>query len=185
VDRGTWDMGHGTMPQPVPCETAHFSGLPSSAEDPEIGPWSPGALEWSRVYSAQWNVVVGPRIPPSWSKSTQLFHATGDATMPQCDNFEAEQSSPGVRSLVRPASLVLIHVLGMNHTQMSCQCIVSAERLLLGAQRTVHLLLPGIVDGVLVPGQIVRSREDGVARLARRWVDSLALCQVSIRFHFR
>ncbi len=85
---------------------------------------------------------------------------------------------------MRAPSLVLINVLGMHNTQMSCQCVVPAEALLLGAQRTVHLLLPGIMDRVLVPGQIVRSREDRVARLARRGVDSLALSQVSMIFHF-
>jgi len=90
-----------------------------------------------------------------------------------------------VRSVVRAPSLVLIHVLGMHHTQMSCQCVVPAECLFLGAQRTVHLLLPGIVDGVLVPGQIVRSREDGVARLARRGVDSLALVWPRLRVTLR
>jgi hypothetical protein len=43
-----------------------------------------------------------------------------------------------------------------------------------GTSRTVHFLLPGIVDGVLVPGEIIRPREDGVARLTRRGVESPA-----------
>ena len=89
-----------------------------------------------------------------------------------------------MRSVVRAASLVLIYVLGMHNTQMSCQCVIPAECLLLGAQRTVHFLLPGVMDRVLVPGQIVRSREDRVARLARRGVDSLALSQISMILHF-
>jgi len=41
-----------------------------------------------------------------------------------------------------------------------------------GTSRTVHFLLPGIVDGVLVPGETIRPREDGVARLICRGVDS-------------
>ena len=77
------------------------------------------------------------------------------------------------------AALRKVDVIRVHDSQMSGESIVPAERLLLGAQRTVHLLLAAVVDGVLVPGQIVRPREDGVARFARRWVDALALCQVS------
>jgi len=76
-------------------------------------------------------------------------------------------------------------VIRVHHSQMSGEGIVPAERLLLGAQRTVHFLLAGIVDRVLVPGQIVRSREDGVARLARRWVDALALVWPRLRIALR
>jgi hypothetical protein len=65
---------------------------------------------------------------------------------------------------------------------MSCQCVVPAERFLFGTQRTVHLLLPSIVDRVLVPSQIVGPRENGVAWLSRRRVNSLALSQVSMGF---
>jgi hypothetical protein len=49
---------------------------------------------------------------------------------------------------------------------MAIEGIVPAKRLLLGAQRRVQLLLAGIVDHVLVPGQIVRPREDGITPLA-------------------
>jgi len=82
-------------------------------------------------------------------------------------------------SFVSAPALGQVDVIRVDDTQMAGEGVVPAERLLLGAQRTVHLLLAGIVDRVLVPGQIVRPREDGVARLARRWVDALALCQVS------
>ena len=84
------------------------------------------------------------------------------------------------RSLVSAAAFGEVDVIRVHHPQMSGESIVPAERLLLGAQRTVHLLLAGVVNRVLVPRQIVRPREDGVARLARRGIDALALCQVSI-----
>ena len=89
-----------------------------------------------------------------------------------------------LHSLVSAPALREVDVIRVDDTQMAGEGVVPAERLLLGAQRTVHLLLAGIVDRVLVPGQIVRSREDRVARLARRGVDSLALSQVSMIFHF-
>jgi len=55
----------------------------------------------------------------------------------------------------------------VNDSEMSGERIVPAERLLLRTQRAVDLLLPGVVDRILVPREIVRAREDGVAWLAR------------------
>lgn len=54
------------------------------------------------------------------------------------------------------------------------QRVVSRKRLLLGAQVTADFLLARIVYRVLVPGEVVRPREDGVARFARRRIDALA-----------
>jgi hypothetical protein len=119
----------------------------------------------------------GPTMPSSEPASQCGPNLpTHDATiMPESPNK--------VRSLVQtPAAPALrqIDMLGVHHAEMSGKCIIPAERLLLGAQRTVHLLLAGVVDSVLVPGEIVRAREDGVARFAGRRVNPLALWLVSI-----
>lgn len=45
----------------------------------------------------------------------------------------------------------------VHHTHMTGQRIVSAECLLFGAEMTADLLLPCVVDGVLMAGQIVGS----------------------------
>lgn len=45
--------------------------------------------------------------------------------------------------------------------------IVPAKALLLGAQRTMHLLLARIVNRVFMSREIVRPGEDGIARLSR------------------
>lgn len=71
--------------------------------------------------------------------------------------------------------------LGMYDAHMSSEGIVPAERLLFGTQVTSHLLLARIVNGVLVSCEVVRSREDGVARLARRGIDALAFVGSRLR----
>ena len=58
-------------------------------------------------------------------------------------------------SFVSAPALGQVDVIRVDDTQMAGEGVVPAERLLLGAQRTVHLLLAGIVDRVLVPGQII------------------------------
>lgn len=63
---------------------------------------------------------------------------------------------------------------GVAHPVVPRQCISTAERLLLCTQVAVHFLLFGVVDRVLMPGQVVRPREDGVARLAGAGVDAIA-----------
>lgn len=73
----------------------------------------------------------------------------------------------------------------MHHPHVSCQRVVPAERLLLRTDRAVHLLLPRIVDGVLVAGQIVGPREDGVAGLSGRRVNSLAFVRPRLRVALR
>lgn len=62
----------------------------------------------------------------------------------------------------------------MAHPVVSRQCIGTAKGLLLRTQVAVHFLLLGVVDRVLMPGQVVRSREDGVAGLAGAGVDAIA-----------
>lgn len=73
------------------------------------------------------------------------------------------------------SALDQIGVLGMHYAEMTSERIVSAERLFLGAQRAVHLELARVVNCVLMSGEIVRPRENGIARFSGRWVDSLAL----------
>lgn len=74
-----------------------------------------------------------------------------------------------------PPPLRHINMLRMDHAQMTSQSVIPAECLLLGTQVTMNFLLARIVDGVLVPREIVWPREDGVAGLSCRWIDSLAL----------
>lgn len=57
---------------------------------------------------------------------------------------------------------------------VSRQCISTAKGLFLRTQVAVHLLLLGVVDRILVPCQVVRSREDGVAGLASARIDAIA-----------
>lgn len=71
--------------------------------------------------------------------------------------------------------------LGMHHSHVTCQCVIAGKGLLLDAESAAHLLLAGIVDRVLVTGQVVRAREDSVARLARGWVDALTLVGARLR----
>ena len=65
--------------------------------------------------------------------------------------------------------------LRVHNAHVPCQCIVAREGLLLNTKCTAHLLLASIVNGVLVTGKVVWSREDRVARLARCGVDALTL----------
>jgi hypothetical protein len=58
---------------------------------------------------------------------------------------------------------------------MPSERIVPAKGLVLGANRAMHLLLTGVMNGVFVAGEVVRTGEDGVARLAGRRIDSFAL----------
>lgn len=73
------------------------------------------------------------------------------------------------------ASSVLAGELNIRVTNsvVSRKRISATECLLLGTQVAVHLLLLGIVNGILVPGQVVGPREDGIAGLASAWVDAV------------
>ncbi len=62
----------------------------------------------------------------------------------------------------------------MHHPHMSRQRIIAAERLLLSAQPTAHLLLLPIVDRVLMSRQVIAPAEDRIARLARTRIGPLA-----------
>jgi hypothetical protein len=72
-------------------------------------------------------------------------------------------------------ALVELDMLRVDYAQVPSKSVVPAESLLFGADGTVHLLLTGVVYRILVPGQIVRPRKDGITRLSSRGVDSLAL----------
>lgn len=70
--------------------------------------------------------------------------------------------------------------LWMDHSHVPGESVIPGKRLLLGAERTSDFLLAGVVDCVFVPCEVVRPREDGVAGLARRRVDTLALVWASL-----
>jgi len=65
--------------------------------------------------------------------------------------------------------------LRMHDTHVSRQSIVAREGLLLYAERAANFLFAGIVNGVLVTGEIIRTREDRITRLAGCRVDTLTL----------
>jgi hypothetical protein len=65
--------------------------------------------------------------------------------------------------------------LRMHDTHVSRQSIVARECLLFDAKRATDFLLASVVDGVLVTGEIIRTREDRIARLAGCGVDALTL----------
>jgi hypothetical protein len=62
----------------------------------------------------------------------------------------------------------------VNDTHVPSQSIIAGERLFLGAQMAADLLLTGVVDRILVPRQVVWSREDRPAWLACLRVDPVA-----------
>lgn len=68
----------------------------------------------------------------------------------------------------------------MYNTHVSCESVVARKGLLLTAMRALHLLLAIVVDGILVSRQVVGPREDGVARLARGWVNAAALVRTGL-----
>jgi len=82
-------------------------------------------------------------------------------------------------------ALVELNVLRMDNSQVSGECIVSAECFLFRTDGTVNLLLTGVVDRVFVPGEIVRPGKDGVAWLSGRRVDSFALVRPRLGISLR
>lgn len=71
--------------------------------------------------------------------------------------------------------------LWMDDSHVSGESVIPGEGLFLGAERTPDLLLADVVDRVFVPCEIVRPREDGIAGLACRRVDTLALVRPGLR----
>ena len=57
-------------------------------------------------------------------------------------------------------------VVGMADAEMSRQGVVPAESFFFGTQVTTHFLLASVVDSIFVACQIIRSRENGIARFA-------------------
>ncbi len=58
---------------------------------------------------------------------------------------------------------------------MTREGIVSAERLLLGTQRTVDLEFPRVMYCVFMSREVVRSGEDGIAGFSGRRINSFTL----------
>lgn len=92
------------------------------------------------------------------------------------DDFtrEANSGTPATSMLAREWHF------RVTHPVMPRQCVGAAEGLLLGAETASHLLLAGIMDGVLVTGQVVGPREDGVALLPGAGVDSIAAMRAGL-----
>jgi len=57
--------------------------------------------------------------------------------------------------------------LGMHDAHVPRECVAARKGFFLLAERAARFLLADVVDRVLVPREIVRPREDGVARLSR------------------
>jgi hypothetical protein len=74
--------------------------------------------------------------------------------------------------LARPCLLLARCVLTYHVT---CQCVIAREGLLFDAQCAADLLLAPVMNRVLVPSEVIRPREDGVARLPGSGVDALTL----------
>jgi hypothetical protein len=64
--------------------------------------------------------------------------------------------------------------LRVHDSHVSRQCVVPTETLFFCTKLTPHLLLPGIMDGIFMPREIVRSAEDCVAGFSGRRIDPLA-----------
>lgn len=62
----------------------------------------------------------------------------------------------------------------MAHSVVARERISSAECLFNGAEIAADLDLFAVVDGVLMPGQVIGAREDGTARLSSARVDAIA-----------
>lgn len=86
-----------------------------------------------------------------------------------------------IASATSATSLHFPLYIGMHDPHVSGKGIVSAEGLLLTTVLASHLDLLTVVDGILVACQIVRSREDGVARLSGGGIDACALVRASLR----
>lgn len=97
----------------------------------------------------------------------------GKGKMIKCDQLWSSLIAASL--LARPINF------GMHNAHMPCKGIIPTEGLLFGAQVASDLKLARIVDRIFVPSQIVRSREDRIARLSSRWVDALALVRSSLR----
>lgn len=74
--------------------------------------------------------------------------------------------------------------LRMDDTHVPRQRIIAAECLLLDAKCAADFLLAGIVNCVFMSGEVIGSREDGVARLAGGGVNALTLVWARLRVPF-
>ncbi len=70
--------------------------------------------------------------------------------------------------------------LWMYHAHMSGQGIVATECFLLYTKRAPHFLLSHIVYGVLVPGEVIRPGENGIAGFPCCRIDTLTLVRTAL-----
>ena len=120
--------------------------------------------------------LLQPRqqILPAWCWCSAVD--SGVSLMPRTLGFRQNllPSACLITTTTRPVLTREVN-LRVHNAHVPCQCIVAREGLLLNTKCTAHLLLASIVNGVLVTGKVVWSREDRVARLARCGVDALTL----------
>ena len=69
----------------------------------------------------------------------------------------------------------------MYHAHVSRQSVIARKALFFRTDVAVYFLLARIVDRILMSRKIVGSREDRVARLARRGINSVASMRPSLR----
>lgn len=73
---------------------------------------------------------------------------------------------------------------GVHNTHVSREGVIAGKSLFLNAERTADLLFPGIVDGILVPGEVIGTREDRIAWLAGCGIDPLTFVRARLGVAF-
>jgi len=101
---------------------------------------------------------------------------------PQPRQFFFISGTPILISGTSPSAVLPREVnFGVHDAHVPRERVAARKGFFLLAERAARLLLADVVDRVLVPREIVRPREDGVARLSRSWIDALALVRPRLR----
>jgi len=125
------------------------------------------------------------KIPLSQnSKSKLLEHERCKNFEVSCESVSRERQINGritsVASGASPSVLAREVDFGMHDTHVPCQCVIATECLLLDAQSAADLRLADVVNRVFVTGQVVWSREHGIAGLARGRVDAITTMRTAL-----
>jgi hypothetical protein len=94
---------------------------------------------------------------------------------------EADTRVPSVACTASSTMLAREINIRMNDTHVPGESVAPGEGLLLVAKRTPDFLLADVVDRVFVSSEIIRTSENGVARLPRRRIGSLTLVRACLR----
>jgi hypothetical protein len=70
--------------------------------------------------------------------------------------------------------------LRVTNAEMASKCVRTTKRLFLCAQIAPDLLFAAVMYGIFMPSQIVRAREDSVARLPRARIYAFAAVRTSL-----